>query len=49
VSKWLRPDLIRRVEGLGLPVTAIVPTSAKLSREEELELGIGAGVGGGIP
>jgi hypothetical protein len=48
-SKWLRRDLIRRVEGLGLPVTAIVPTRAKLSREEELELGIGGGIGGGIP
>jgi hypothetical protein len=43
VSKWLRRDLIWRVEGLGLPVTAIVPTSAKLSREDQLRLGLGAG------
>ena len=46
VSKWLRRDLIRRVEGLGLPVTAVVPTTAKLSREGQLELGIGGGLGG---
>jgi hypothetical protein len=44
-SKWLRRDLIRRVEALGLPVTAIVPTGGKLSREEQLELGIGGGLG----
>jgi hypothetical protein len=24
-SKWLRRDLIRRIEGLGLPVTAVIP------------------------
>ena len=42
-SKWLRRDLIRRVEGLGLPVTAIVPKAARLSREEEIAL---AGAGG---
>jgi hypothetical protein len=45
VSKWLRRDLIRRVEGLGLPVTAVVPRSAQLSRDDKLELGLGGGVG----
>jgi hypothetical protein len=49
VSKWLRRDLIRRVEGLGLPVTAIVPAAARLSREEELLLAGAAGTGGGLP
>ena len=50
VSKWLRRDLIRRVEGLGLPVTAIVPGDNKLSPEEELAQRAGAGVGGlGLP
>jgi hypothetical protein len=50
VSKWLRRDLVRRVAGLGLPVTVIVPTGAKLSREEQahLMLGGGAGAGGGF-
>jgi hypothetical protein len=38
VSKWLRRDLIHRVEGLGLPVTAIVPKSANLSSEEKVLL-----------
>ncbi len=46
-SKWLRRDLIRRVEGLGLPVTAIVPKAAKLSREDQALIGLGGG--GGIP
>jgi hypothetical protein len=27
-SKWLRRDLVRKVEGLGLPVTAVMPRPA---------------------
>jgi hypothetical protein len=33
-SRWLRRDLIRRVEGLGLPVTAIVPGDPRASMDE---------------
>jgi hypothetical protein len=33
-SKWLRRDLIRRVEGLGLPVTAVVPQGRKLAASD---------------
>ena len=43
-SAWLRRDLIRRVERLGLPVTAIVPGKSRLSREEELEIAGMAGL-----
>ena len=50
VSKWLRRDLIRRVAGLGLPVTAIVPGEGELSAEEERIQRAGAGLGGlGLP
>ena len=42
-SKWLRYDLIHRIERLGLPVTAILPRGRALSSKEAgkmmLELG----------
>jgi hypothetical protein len=34
VSSWLRRDLITRIHGLGLPVTAIVPGEQRPSLEE---------------
>jgi hypothetical protein len=40
-SNWLRRDLIRRVERLGLPVTAVVAASSRMSGEDQLLL-IGA-------
>jgi hypothetical protein len=46
-SKWLRRDLIRRVEGLGVPVTAIVPKAGKLTPEEQAFLGTAGGGGMG--
>jgi len=47
-SKWLRRDLIRRVEGLGLPVTAIIPRSTRKLQAEDVDHLAGAG-GIGIP
>ncbi len=37
---------LERVSRLGVPVTAIIPTRRKLTREERRELGIAGGGGG---
>ena len=36
-SKWLRRDLVRKIEGLGLPVTAIIPGHARPSLDQSAE------------
>jgi hypothetical protein len=46
-SKWLRRDLIHRVESLGLPVTAVVPRRVKVRIDDPEVAAIG--LSGGIP
>jgi hypothetical protein len=47
-SKWLRRDLIRRVERLGLPVKAVVPGERRKLTKEEMAESMGqASAGGG--
>jgi hypothetical protein len=47
-SKWLRRDLIRKVEGLGLPVTPIVPRAPTESRVETVANTPGGGAAAGF-
>jgi hypothetical protein len=47
-SKWLRRDLIRRVERLGLPVKAVVPGERRKLTKEEMAESMGRSVAGGM-
>jgi hypothetical protein len=50
-SKWLRRNLITRIEGLGLPVTAIVPRQKSIvdviEDSDDVTRAMGMGGGGG--
>jgi hypothetical protein len=47
-SKWLRRDLVRKVEGLGLPVTAVQPRKVGDESVTDSDIFHGAMIGGGF-
>jgi hypothetical protein len=50
-SKWLRRDLVRKIESLGLPVTTVTPTQqslrAAVEDSDDVSRGLVLGGGGG--
>jgi hypothetical protein len=42
-SWWLRRDLVRRIEGLGLPVTSVVPEQKSIVDTPQARIGGGRG------
>jgi hypothetical protein len=49
-SKWLRRDVVRKIEGLGLPVTTVTPTQKSLRAavdDDDVTRGLGLAGGGG--
>ena len=49
-SKWLRRDLVRKIEGLGLPVTTVTATRKSLRdsvEDGDVTRGLVLGGGGG--
>ena len=48
VSKWLKRDLVSRINGLGLAVTAVVPGGGRPTNKEAAQMMLEGGGGGGM-